>query len=93
MYDLYVTYAAKDRGTIRKFYDEVLAAGIIAATRAEEGNFRYEYYFSAEKENEILLIEKWKDKEAQQYHDSLPHLKTLGEIKEKYGIETSFEEV
>ena len=76
-----------------KFYDEVLAAGIIAATRAEEGNFRYEYYFSAEKENEILLIEMWKDKAAQQYHDSLPHLETLAKIKEKYGIETSFEEV
>lgn len=93
MYNLYVTYTAKDKETIHKFYDEVKENGIIAASQIEEGNYRYEYYFSAERENEILILEKWKDKDAQEFHDTLPHLVKLGEIKVKYGIETSIEEV
>lgn len=93
MFNMHVNYIAKDKETLSSFYDEVLRAGIADATRAEEGCLLYEYYFSAERENEILLLEKWKDKESQSYHYGLPHIVRLGEIKEKYGIETSAEEV
>lgn len=93
MYKLNVTYIAKSKADREQFFAEVKAAGIVEATRNEEGCLRYDYYFSADREQEILLVEAWKDKASQQYHDSLPHLKTLGEIKEKYQIETSFEEV
>lgn len=93
MFDMHVYYAACDGDTARRFYEEVKAAGIIDATRSEEGNLLYEYYFSSERENEILLLEKWKDKESQRYHDGLPHIAKLGEIKKKYGIETSAEEI
>ena len=40
-----------------------------------------------------MIVEQWKDRASQEYHDSLPHLVTLGEIKQKYGIETVIEEV
>ena len=93
MYNLLVTYTAKDSQTLRAFYKEVSEAGIIEETHKEEGNLRYDYFFSCERDNEILIMEKWVDKEAQVYHDGLPHLVTLGKIKEKYGIETAFEEI
>lgn len=93
MYNLLVTYTAKDAQTIHAFYEEVSAAGIIEETHKEEGNLRYDYYFSCERANEILIVEKWVSREAQGYHDSLPHLITLGKIKEKYDIETAFEEI
>ena len=93
MYKLNVTYSAKSEEDIHKFYGEVREAGIVEATRGEDGCVRYDYFFSAERENEILLVENWKDQESQKYHDTLPHLETLGKIKEKYGIETGFEEV
>lgn len=93
MYNLLVTYTAKDAQTIRAFYEAVAAAGVIEETHKEEGILRYDYYFSAERENEILIVEKWVSREMQVYHDSLPHLVTLGRIKEKYGIETTFEEL
>lgn len=93
MYNLLVTYTARDAQTIRAFYKEVAAAGVIEETHKEEGNLRYDYYFSSERENEILIVEKWVSREMQVYHDSLPHLVTLGKIKEKYGIETTFEEL
>lgn len=93
MYNLYVRYMAADDESRQAFYREVEAAGIIEATRNEEGNIGYDYYFSAERENEILLMEQWKDKAAQEYHDELPHIAALMEIKKKYKIETTFEEV
>lgn len=93
MFHLHVFYAAKDNAALRQFYDEVIAAGIIEATHEEDGNIRYEYYFSAERDNEILIVEQWKDRASQEYHDTLPHLVRLGEIKEKYAIETVIEEI
>ena len=93
MFHLHVFYAAKDNAALRRFYDEVIAAGIIEATHEEDGNIRYEYYFSAERDNEILIVEQWKDRASQEYHDTLPHLVRLGEIKEKYAIETVIEEI
>lgn len=93
MYNLNVTYKAGSKEDAHDFYREVTDAGIVAATRGEAGNLRYDYYFSAEQENELLLIENWQDKEAQQNHYTLPHIKKLAQLKEKYGIETSFEEV
>lgn len=50
MFNLHVFYTAKDKATLNQFYDEVLKAGIIKATHEEEGNIRYEYYFSAERD-------------------------------------------
>ena len=93
MLKLLVTYKAKDVETRQAFYDEVAAAGIPEASRAEEGNICYDYFFSMDRENEILLVEKWQDKEAQKLHSTLPHFKKVGELKEKYGIESIFEEL
>ncbi|MGN0658569.1 MAG: putative quinol monooxygenase [Emergencia sp.] len=75
------------------FYTEVKDAGIIEVSQAEEGNLRYDYFFSAERDNEILILEKWKDRASQVYHDGLPHILRLMELKGKYGIETEIEEL
>ena len=32
---------------------------VLSAIRAEDGCRRYDYYFSEENKNEILLIEEW----------------------------------
>lgn len=92
MFRLFVTYIAEDAQKRQAFFDEVAAAGIIEATRAEDGCMLYDYFFSAEREGEILLVENWVDKEAQEIHDKLPHLEKLGEIKARYGIKTEIKE-
>lgn len=93
MYHMHVYYTAKDKETLCRFFEVVKKEGIMEKTREEEGNIKYEYYFSADRENEILIVEKWKSKEAQQYHDSLDHISRLMEIKSEYGILTQAEEV
>ena len=91
MLNILVLYKAENGEVLRKFYEEVKAAGIIENSKEEAGNLRYDYFFSADKENEILLVEKWESPESQQYHSTLPHFAELGKIKEKYKIQTEFE--
>lgn len=91
MYKILVFYRAENGEVLRKFYEEVKNAGIIEKSREEAGNLQYDYFFSAEKENEILLVEKWESPESQQYHSTLPHFAELGKIKEKYNIQTKAE--
>lgn len=64
MLNLLVLYKAENGEMLRRFYEEVKAAGIIEKSREEAGNLRYDYFFSADKENEILLVEKWESQES-----------------------------
>ena len=91
MYNILVFYKAENGEVLRKFYEEVKESGIVEKSRQEAGNLRYDYFFSAEKENEILLVEKWESPEAQQHHSTLPHFAEIGKLKEKYKRQTEFE--
>lgn len=59
----------------------VRSEGIDAASRNEEGNFKYDFFMSTEDPDDILLIEFWKDVDAWMHHRTLPHYAKLDEIK------------
>ncbi len=82
-----VRYFVKD-GKRQAFYDMLMHSGIAAASRAEDGNEKYDYYFSPDNENELLLLEIWRDAEAVQRHGETPHFKALGGLKQEYVTET-----
>ncbi|MBR3023187.1 MAG: antibiotic biosynthesis monooxygenase [Oscillospiraceae bacterium] len=84
-----VHYYLKD-GKRNEFYNEIISRGIADAARAEDGNEKYEYYFSPENENELLLLEIWKSADAVKYHIETAHYKALGELKSEYVTETVF---
>ena len=48
-------------GNARKFAEEMVTSGIVDAIKAEKGNERYEYFFSMNDPETILLIDSWKD--------------------------------
>ncbi len=75
-------------GMRQAFYEAIMAKGIAAASRAEEGNEKYDYYFSPDHENELLLLEIWRDAEAVRLHGESAHFKALGALKQKYVAET-----
>ena len=84
-----VHYYIKD-GKRAEFYRKLMESGIADASRAEEGNEKYEYYFSPDNENEMLLLEVWKSVEAVELHQKSSHFKELGELKKEYVTETIF---
>ena len=78
-------YTGKD-GAARKFAEEMMSSGTVAAIRAEDGNERYEYFQPLEDPETILLIDQWRDQEAIDAHHASPMMDTLAQLREKYDL-------
>ena len=87
---LNVTYKCK-AGMREKVLEKIVSEGIDVACRAEAGNIKYDYYMSADKADEMLLVEKWRDADAVTSHGQEAHFKRLGEIKDEFVEETIIE--
>ena len=83
---LFVKYVCKP-GQREHFLRALAEKGIVDAIRAENGCQRYDYYLSLRDENEILLVEKWTEPEAQKVHMTQPHMTELRALKEQYVAE------
>ncbi len=80
---LFVSYRCKP-GKRDGFYNEINKRGIGVKSRAEEGNSRYEYFFSMEEPDSLLLAEEWKDAESLAAHTGTAHFKELQALKGEY---------
>lgn len=87
---LNVTYRCKP-GLRDEFLERIIAEGIDAACRGEAGNYKYDYYCPADGDDELLLVEKWKDGDALAGHAVQPHLARLKELKAEYVEDTVIE--
>ena len=87
---LLVKYTAKPGGG-EKFVRKITASGILNTVRTEDGCISYDYYFSAESPDTVLLIEKWVSPEQQEAHLQSAHMAELMRIKEKYILNTAVE--
>lgn len=83
MYTIYVVFKSFD-GKREAFVERAKAEGIVDEIRKENGCIRYDYYYSENDPNEILLIEEWESKEHQQIHIEQPHMARLREFKNDY---------
>ncbi len=90
MITLNVTYKCKS-GKRNAFLEAIQKEGIDKASRAEDGNIKYDYYLSVTDNDEILLVEKWKDSNAISEHGKQKHFKKLGELKADYVTDTIIE--
>ena len=88
---LNVTYHCKP-GKRDAFLEAVSSEAIDLASRAENGNFKYDYYRSVDQEDDLLLIEKWADEATLALHRSQPHFFMLGDLKEEYVEGTDIEQ-
>ncbi len=80
---LLVTYTARP-GQRDAFLQAVLQSGAAESIRQEDGCLRYDYFLSAERPEEILLVEEWASAEQQQTHLQQPHMQQLKQWKEQY---------
>ena len=78
-------YTGKD-GNARKFAEEMVASGIVDAVRAEEGNERYEYFFPMDDPETLLLIDKWRDQAALDFHHKSPMMEQIAQLRNKYKL-------
>lgn len=78
-------------GNARKFVEEMESSGTADAIRAEEGNLRYDYFFSAADPETVLLIDSWTSQEAIDVHHATPMMETIAALREKYDLHMSAE--
>lgn len=88
MFILHVTYTVKP-GEKENFVAAVAAAGIDTASRAEAGCVQYDYFYAAQVEDRVLLVEIWDSVEAQAAHTQTVHFQKLAAIKERYVLQTA----
>lgn len=78
-------------GSAREFANEMISSGIVDRVRKEEGNLGYEYFFSMDEPETVLLIDKWKDEDALDIHHKYLMMKEITELREKYELKMRVE--
>jgi len=79
-------YYTGTNGNARRFAEEMVSAGIVDAVRREEGNERYEYFFPMDDPETVLLIDRWRDQAALDFHHKSPMMKQIAELREEYKL-------
>ena len=87
---LHVTFHCRAGGR-DAYFAALQEAKIGELSRADEGNIKYDYYYSTADPDEILLVEKWENEELLKKHLAQPHLVKSGELKKQYGVESVLE--
>ncbi|MBQ8151015.1 MAG: antibiotic biosynthesis monooxygenase [Clostridia bacterium] len=82
---VHLYYTSRD-GSARRFAEEMMASGLVEAVRAEEGNERYEYYLPMEDPETVLLIDRWRDQAALDFHHKSPMMPQIAALREKYKL-------
>ena len=91
-FKLLVTYLAKPNCR-EQFVREVIQNGILQEIRNEKGCIQYEYLFSVDNVNKVLIAEEWETPQDQKLHCTQPHMDILREIKSKYIVDTQILEI
>ena len=78
-------YTGKD-GSARRFAEEMERSGTADQIRAEEGNERYDYFFSMNDPETVLLIDSWKDQASLDAHHASAMMESVAALREKYDL-------
>ena len=79
-------YYTGENGNARKFADEMISSGIVERIRAEEGNERYEYFVPMNDSETVLLIDRWKNQEALDFHHKTDMMTKISDLRRKYNL-------
>lgn len=79
-------YYTGTNGSARKFAEEMISSGTVAAIRAEPGNLKYEYFTPFDDPETVLLIDSWESQEAIDVHHASPMMQTIAALRSKYDL-------
>ena len=84
------SYQAKP-GRGREFVRQIVSQGLRGKILAESGCLQYDYFFSSESDDTVLLVELWETAAHQSVHMTQPHMKALAELKERETLSTTIQ--
>lgn len=85
-------YYTGENGNAKKFAEEMVSSGVVNIVRAEMGNEKYEYFFSMDDPETVLLIDRWNNQEALDIHHKSPMMKEIASLREKYHLRMRVEQ-
>lgn len=85
-----VRYSIKP-GKRDEFLNKVNEQGIEVDSKAEPGNYQYEYFKPLDSDNDLFLMEMWASGEALAAHANTKHYQRLQSLKTEYVIDTTIE--
>ena len=90
MITINIYYIGQSSST-RRFAEEMVRSGTVAAIRAEDGNLRYEYFFPMEDPETVLLIDQWRDQAAIDAHHASPMMGKIAALREQFDLHMKVE--
>ena len=84
-------YYTGTNGNARKFAEEMVESGLVDEIRAEEGNDQYEYFFPMDDPETVLLIDRWRDQAAIDFHHKSEMMPKIAALREKYKLRMKVE--
>lgn len=84
-------YYRGTNGSARKFAEEMESSGTADAIRREEGNIKYDYFFTMADPETVLLIDCWENQKALDVHHASPMMEKITELREKYNLHMEVE--
>ena len=84
-------YYSGEKGSARKFANEMISSGTVDAIRKEAGNIRYDYFLPIDDEETVLLIDSWENQESIDFHHQSPMMKKIAELRDKYNLHMKVE--
>lgn len=87
---LLVKYVCKE-GQREAFYKAIKENKIDELSRKDKGNLKYDYSYSTEESNVLVLNEVWESDEDAQLHMETKHFEKLGALKAKFVDEVKIE--
>ena len=85
-----IYYKGKN-GNAKKFAEEMISSCLVDKIRNEEGNERYEYFFPMEDSETVMLLDRWKNEEALDFHHKSEMMKEIAELRNKYKLSMKVE--
>lgn len=82
---IHIYYTGKNQDA-KKFAKEMVDSGLVHAIRNEEGNLQYQYFYSIEDPETILLIDCWKDQAALDFHHHSEMMTKIAALRNKYNL-------
>lgn len=85
-----IYYTGKN-GNAKKFAKEMISSGLVDRIRAEEGNEKYEYFFPMDDDETVMLIDRWKNQEALDFHHKSEMMEEIAKLRNKYELKMKAE--
>ena len=77
-------YYTGENGSAKAFVKEMLTSGLVDEIRKEKGNRCYEYFFSVEDEETVLLVDSWDNQEAIDLHHSSSIMGQIADLDDQF---------